>query len=70
MNKKLLGMMKDELGDAEMIESVNVCTKLYSYANQTSDGEIKENKKAKKCVKKQCRKHQGFKDAVVSKKNN
>ena len=68
VNKKLLGMMKDELGDDEMIESVNVCAKLYSYASQTSEGEIKENKKAKKCVKKQCLKHQDFKDAVVSKK--
>ena len=57
VNKKVLGMMKDELGDNEMIESVNVCAKLYSYTEQTPSGEIIECKKAKgtkKCLKKQC----------------
>ena len=68
VNKKLLRMMKDELRDDEMIESVNMCAKLYSYAKQTPDGKVVKNKKAKgtkKCVKKQCLSHQDFKDAVV-----
>ena len=71
VNKKVLGMMKDELGDNEMIESVNVCAKLYPYTEQTPSGKINECKKAKgtkKCVKKQCLKHKDFKDAVVHKK--
>ena len=47
--------MKDELRHDEMIESVNVCAKLYSYLKQNCDGKIKESMKAKgvkKCVKK------------------
>ena len=71
VNKKLLGMMKDELGDNEIIESVNVCAKLYSYTSQTPRGKILETKKAKgtkKCVKKQCLSQQDFKDAVVYEK--
>ena len=71
VNKKVLGMMKDELGDNEMIESVNVCAKLYSYTKQDLNGNIIECKKAKgtkKCVKKKCLKHEDFKDAVMHKK--
>ena len=71
VNKKVLGMMKDELGDNEMIESVNVCGKLYSYTKQDPNGNIIECKKAKgtkKCVKKKCLKHKDFKNAVVHKK--
>lgn len=55
VNKKKLGMMKDKLGPDEMIESVNVCAKLYSYLRQTCDGKIKESMKAKgvkKCLEK------------------
>ena len=68
INKKVLGMMKDELGDNEMIESVNVCAKLYSYTKQYFNGKIIECKKSKgtkKCVKNQCLKHKDFKDAVI-----
>ena len=55
INKKVLNMMKDELGDDEMIESVNVCAKLYSFTRQTRDGKVIESSKAKgvkKCIKK------------------
>ena len=55
VNKKILCMMKDKLGYNEMIESVNVCAKLYSYLKQNCDGKIKESMKAKsvkKCTKK------------------
>ena len=68
INKKVLGMMKDELGDNEIIENVNVCAKLYSYTKQHFNGKIIECKKSKgtkKCVKKQCLKHKDFKDAVI-----
>ena len=54
-----------------MIESVNVCAKLYSYTKQYFDGKIIECKKAKgtkKCVKKQYLKRKDFKDAVIHKK--
>ena len=37
--------MKYETGDNEMIESVNVCAKLYSYAEQTK--ELKKKRKQK-----------------------
>ena len=62
VNKKVLGMFKDETGDNEIIESVNVCAKLYSFVS-----EVKEEKKAKgikKCVKKKCTKFQGYVDAI------
>ena len=45
VNKKKPGTMKDETGDNEMIESVNVCAKLYSYAEQTK--ELKKKRKQK-----------------------
>ena len=66
--KKVLNMMKDELGDDEMVESVNVCAKLYSFTKKTPDGKILESTRAKgvkKCVKKKCLHHQDFKDAIV-----
>ena len=65
--------MKDELGDNEMIESVNLCAKLYSYTKQDFNGSIIECRKAKvtkKCVKKKCLRHEDFKDAVIHKKSN
>ena len=68
VNEKVLHMMKDELGDDEMVESVNVCAKLYSFTKQTPDGKILESTRAKgvkKCVKKKCLHHQDFKDAIV-----
>ena len=55
VNEQILGMMKDELGDDEIIESVNVYAKLYLHTRQTPDGRVLENKKAKgtkKCIKK------------------
>ena len=70
INKKVLGMMKDELGDNEMIESVNICAKLYSYTEQDNDNiiECKKAKGTKKCVKKKCLKRKDFKGAIIYKK--
>ena len=71
VNEQILGMMKGELGDDEMDESVNAGAKLYSYTRQTPNSEIKEAKKAnstKKCIKKQCFRHRDFKDAVLNNK--
>ena len=50
-----------------MIESVNVCAKLYSYAEQTNKGteEKKKAKGIKKCVKKKCMKFQDYVDAIM-----
>ena len=62
VNKKVLGMFKDETGDNEIIESVNVCAKLYSFVS-----EVKEEKKAKgikKCVKKKCIKFPDYVDVI------
>ena len=65
-NKKKLGFMKDETGDNEIIESVNVCAKLYSYISQTNNGceEKKKAKGIKKCVKKKCIKFQDYIGAI------
>ena len=58
--------MKDETGDKEIIESVNVCAKLYSYISQTNNGceEKKKAKGIKKCVKKKCIKFQDYIGAI------
>ena len=70
INKKVLGMTKDELGDNGMIESVNICAKLYSHTEQDNDNiiECKKAKSTKKCVKKKCLKRKDFKDAIIYKK--
>ena len=46
-------MMKDETANDEIIESVNVYAKMYSYLRQTNNGnkERKKSKGIKKCVK-------------------
>ena len=51
-NKKVIGLMKDELGDQIMRKFARLRTKIYSYLKDNND----ENKKAKgtkKCVKKE-----------------
>ena len=70
INKKVLGMTKDELGDNGMIESVNICAKLYSYTEQDNDNiiECKKAKSTKKYVKKKYLKRKDFKDAIIYKK--
>ena len=49
MNKKVIGMMKDELGGKIMKEFIGLRHKCYSYL--TDDGKIdKKAKGTKKCV--------------------
>ena len=68
-NKKKLGFMKDETANDEILESVNVCAKMYAYLKQINDNNgSKEEKKArgiKKSVKKQCLKLKDYVDALV-----
>ena len=62
INKKVLGKFKDETGNNEIIESVNVCAKLHSFISETS--EEKKAKGIKKCVKRKCIKFQDYIDAI------
>ena len=59
-------MMKDETANDEIIESVNVYAKMYSYLRQTNNGnkERKKSKGIKKCVRKQCLKFQDYLYAI------
>ena len=51
INIKVIGLMKDELGEKIMIEFVAVRPKTYSYL-MDDDKENKEAKGTKKCVRK------------------
>ena len=71
IDKKVLNMFKDELGDDIMIESTNVRAKLYACTRQDTNNSILEKKKAKgtkKCITKKELTHQDFKDAVINNK--
>ena len=66
-NKKVIGLMKDELGGKIITEFVTLRSKTYSYS--TDDG--KEDKKAKgtkKCVIKTMIKFNGFKNCLLKDK--
>ena len=49
-NKKLIGLMKDELGGRVMIEFIVLKPKTYAYLMDDDDGEVKKAKGTKKCV--------------------
>ena len=66
-NKKLIGLMKDELGDKNITELITLRPKTYSYL--TDDG--KEDKKAKgtkKCVIKRRIKFNDYKNSMLKDK--
>ena len=66
-NKKIIGLMKDELGGKIITEFVTLGPKTYSYS--TDDG--KEDKKAKgtnKCVIKRMIKFNGYKNCLLKDK--
>ena len=65
-NKKVIGLMKDELGGKIMREFVALRPKTYSYLT----GDCKEDKKAKgtkKCVIKRRLKFSDYKDCLLNK---
>ena len=71
INKKVLIMFKDELGNDIMTESTNVRAKLNAFEKQDSNEKISENKKAKgtkKCITKKELIHKDFKDAIFNNK--
>ena len=71
INKKVLGMFKDELDGDIMTESTNVRAKLYGFLREDDKDKIIEKKKTKgtkKCITKEQLVHQDFKDAVLNNK--
>ena len=62
-NKKVIGLMKDELGGQIMKESVGLRTKAHSYLKDNSD-EDKNAKGTKKCVIKTKLKFEGYKNCL------
>ena len=71
-NKKVIGLMKDELGGTIMIEFVSLSPKLYSYkkldGSETSNGphfvEDKKCKGIKKCVVKKTQTFEDYKNCL------
>ena len=66
-NKKVIGLMKDELGGKFITEFVTLIPKTYSY----STDDVKEDKKAigtKKCVKKRMIKFNDYKNCLLKDK--
>ena len=65
MNKKLIGLMKDELGGKIMTEFVALRPKTYSYLTDGCE-EDKKTKGTKKCVIKQRLKFNYYKDCLLN----
>ena len=64
-NKKVIGLMKDELGGKIMTEFVAVRPKTYSYL-MDDGGSDKKAKEAKKCVIKRRLKFNDYKDCLLN----
>ena len=66
-NKKVIGLMKDELGGKIMIEFVALRPKTYSYL-MDDDSEAKKAKGTKKCIIKRMIKFLDYKDCLMNNK--
>ena len=64
LNKKVIGLMKDELGGEIMTEFVTLRTKMY--ANKTGSAESKKCKGIKKCVVKKTISFEDYKNCLFS----
>ena len=64
-NKKVIGLMKDELGSKIKIEFVALRTKTYSYL-MDDDSEGRKAKGTKKCVIKRILKFNDYKDCLLN----
>ena len=64
-NKKVIGLMKDELGGKIMIEFVALRPKAYSYL-MDDDREGKKAKGTQKCVIKRMLKFNDYKDCILN----
>ena len=63
-NKKVIGLMKDELGDEIMREFVSLRPKMYSY--KVGNSELKKHKGIKKCVVKKTISFDDYKTCLFS----
>ena len=66
-NKKVIGLMKDELGGEVMKEFVSLCPKMYSY--RVGNSEPKKCKCIKKCVVKKTITFEDYKKCLFEGKN-
>ena len=64
-NKKVIGLMKDELGGKVMTELVALRPKSYSYS-MDDDSEAKKAKETKTCVMKRMFKFNYYKDCLLN----
>ena len=66
-NKKVIGLMKDELGGEVMKEFINLCSKMYSY--RIGNSEPKKCKGIKKCVVKKTITFEDYKKCLFDGRN-
>ena len=64
LNKKVIGLMKDELGGETMTEFVTLSPKMYAY--KTGSAESKKCKRIKKCVVKKTISFEDYKNCLFS----
>ena len=65
-NKKVIGLMKDELKGRIMIEFIALRPKTYAYQIDDDDSQVKKAKGTKKCVKKRVFKFNDYKDCLLN----
>ena len=65
LNKKVIGLMKDELGGEIMTEFVTLRPKMYAY--KTGESESKKCKEIKKCVVEKTISFEDYKNCLLSK---